>query len=83
MCATGALRDTAIEQTSPEPVFMSDRARRQSTLRHPPTDPETLGWMHGFPPSPDRTITFQNGSFRKLPPNCAGPGATSASWCRP
>ncbi|WP_038976409.1 serine hydrolase domain-containing protein, partial [Bradyrhizobium japonicum] len=31
------------------------------------TDPEALGWMKGFPPSPDRTITFQNGSFRNFP----------------
>lgn len=31
------------------------------------TDPETLGWMRGFPPSPDRLITFQNGSFRNFP----------------
>ncbi|MEH2484700.1 serine hydrolase domain-containing protein [Bradyrhizobium sp. AZCC 2230] len=31
------------------------------------TDPETLGWMRGFPPAPDRTITFQNGSFRSFP----------------
>ncbi|MGY4360305.1 hypothetical protein ACVW0J_006798 [Bradyrhizobium sp. i1.7.7] len=31
------------------------------------TDPEALGWMRGFPPSPDRTITFQNGSFRNFP----------------
>lgn len=31
------------------------------------TDPETLGWMRGFPPSPDRTITFQDGSFRNFP----------------
>ena len=31
------------------------------------TDPEALGWMRGFPPAPDRTITFQNGSFRSFP----------------
>jgi CubicO group peptidase (beta-lactamase class C family) len=31
------------------------------------TDPQTLGWMQGFPPPPDRTITFQNGSFRSFP----------------
>src|SRR3984885_10195914 len=31
------------------------------------TDPHTLGWMQGFPPAPDRTITFQNGSFRSFP----------------
>jgi CubicO group peptidase (beta-lactamase class C family) len=31
------------------------------------TDPETLGWMQGFPPPPDKLITFQNGSFRIFP----------------
>ena len=31
------------------------------------TDPEMLGWMQGFPPPPDKTITFQNGSFRSFP----------------
>jgi CubicO group peptidase (beta-lactamase class C family) len=31
------------------------------------TDPESLGWMKGFPPSPDRTITFHDGSFRSFP----------------
>jgi hypothetical protein len=31
------------------------------------TDPETLGFMQGFPPPPDKRITFQNGSFRSFP----------------
>ena len=31
------------------------------------TDPETLGWMQGFPPPPEKTITFHNGSFRSFP----------------
>jgi len=31
------------------------------------TDPQTLGWMQGFPPPPDKTITFHNGSFRSFP----------------
>jgi len=31
------------------------------------TDPEALGWMQGFPPPPERTITFHNGSFRNFP----------------
>ncbi|MGY4459787.1 hypothetical protein ACVWYI_003747 [Bradyrhizobium sp. LB13.1] len=47
------------------------------------TDPETLGWMKGFPPAPDRTVSFQNGSFRSFPELRWGRGATSASWCRP
>jgi hypothetical protein len=54
----------------------------QSPATATETDPETLGWMKGFPPAPDRTVSFQNGSFRSFP-SCAGPGATSASWCRP
>lgn len=31
------------------------------------TDPETLGWMKGFPPPENRTISFQDGSFRSFP----------------
>jgi CubicO group peptidase (beta-lactamase class C family) len=31
------------------------------------TDPQTLGWMQGFPPPPDKLITFHNGSFRSFP----------------
>ncbi|HEV2157367.1 serine hydrolase [Bradyrhizobium sp.] len=43
-----------------------------ATAANPPatsteTDPEALGWMRGFPPAPERTITFQNGSFRSFP----------------
>jgi CubicO group peptidase (beta-lactamase class C family) len=31
------------------------------------TDPESIGWMQGFPPPPDKLITFHNGSFRSFP----------------
>lgn len=31
------------------------------------TDPQTLGWMQGFPPPPNKTIAFHNGSFRSFP----------------
>ncbi|WP_370157647.1 serine hydrolase domain-containing protein [Bradyrhizobium yuanmingense] len=31
------------------------------------TDPELLGWMKGFPPPQDRTVSFENGSFRNFP----------------
>src|SRR5262245_5131961 len=31
------------------------------------TDPQALGWMQGFPPPADKTITFANGSFRQFP----------------
>jgi len=30
-------------------------------------DPKTLGWMQGFPPAPDKTIRFDNGSFYRFP----------------
>jgi CubicO group peptidase (beta-lactamase class C family) len=39
----------------------------QSPATATETDPETLGWMKGFPPAPDRTVSFQNGSFRSFP----------------
>ncbi|WP_092239594.1 serine hydrolase [Bradyrhizobium sp. Gha] len=31
------------------------------------TDPTLLGWMSGFPPPQDRTVRFENGSFRNFP----------------
>ena len=31
------------------------------------TDPQTLGFMQGFPPPPDKAIAFHNGSFRSFP----------------
>jgi CubicO group peptidase (beta-lactamase class C family) len=31
------------------------------------TDPQALGWMQGFPPPRDKTVTFQDGSFRSFP----------------
>jgi CubicO group peptidase (beta-lactamase class C family) len=31
------------------------------------SDPNALGWMTGFPPPPERAITFADGSFRKFP----------------
>ena len=45
---------------------MSD-APSQTTPTAAETDPQALGYMQGFPPAPDRTITFQNGSFRNFP----------------
>src|SRR5206468_12983769 len=57
--------DTSFASSSPEPEFMS--AVNQPPATAAETDPETLGWMKGFPPSENRTITFQNGSFRSFP----------------
>lgn len=45
---------------------MSDAAPRQP-LTATETDPQTLGWMQGFPPPQDKTISFQDGSFRSFP----------------
>ena len=42
-------------------------ANQQQTLPAAETDPNELGWMQGFPPPQDKTITFQNGSFRSFP----------------
>ncbi|MFH1340771.1 MAG: serine hydrolase [Pseudomonadota bacterium] len=42
-------------------------AANQSPATATETDPQSRGWMQGFPPPPDRTITFHNGSFRSFP----------------
>jgi CubicO group peptidase (beta-lactamase class C family) len=42
-------------------------APNQPTSSATETDPQALGWMQGFPPPPDKTITFHNGSFRSFP----------------
>ncbi|MBR1246639.1 serine hydrolase [Bradyrhizobium sp. AUGA SZCCT0169] len=42
-------------------------AAAQPTPTATETDPQSLGWMQGFPPPPDKTITFHNGSFRSFP----------------
>ena len=31
------------------------------------SDPNALGWMQGFPPPPDKAITYADGSFRSFP----------------
>ena len=42
-------------------------ASNQSPPTAAETDPQAIGWMQGFPPPPDKTITFHNGSFRSFP----------------
>ncbi|WP_342710949.1 serine hydrolase [Bradyrhizobium sp. B124] len=42
-------------------------AATQQTPTAAESDPETLGWMQGFPPPQDKTITFRDGSFRSFP----------------
>ena len=42
-------------------------AASQQPLPSTETDPQMLGFMQGFPPPPDKTITFQDGSFRSFP----------------
>jgi len=48
-------------------MSVATAASQTATLAAPETDPQALGWMQGFPPPPDKTITFQNGSFRSFP----------------
>jgi CubicO group peptidase (beta-lactamase class C family) len=48
------------------PVLTAANAN-QPTPSAAETDPQTLGWMQGFPPPPDKTITFRDGSFRSFP----------------
>ncbi len=31
------------------------------------SDPNSLAWMTGFPPAPDKAVTFADGSFRQFP----------------
>ena len=43
-------------------------ASAQTSLPDPSTtDPQKLGWMQGFPPSPDKIIQFANGSSYQFP----------------
>jgi CubicO group peptidase (beta-lactamase class C family) len=46
---------------------MSDAPAPSQPATAAETDPNALGFMQGFPPAPDKTITFQNGSFRSFP----------------
>jgi CubicO group peptidase (beta-lactamase class C family) len=48
-------------------MSVATAASQTATPTATETDPETLGWMQGFPPPPDKTITFHNGSFRSFP----------------
>jgi CubicO group peptidase (beta-lactamase class C family) len=59
--------DTTLAPSHPEPEFMPTAAPNHLPATAAETDPETLGWMQGFPPPPDKTITFHNGSFRSFP----------------
>ena len=46
---------------------MSDAPAPNQVPTAAETDPETLGWMKGFPPAPDKTIRFHDDSFRNFP----------------
>ncbi|MEH2556089.1 CubicO group peptidase (beta-lactamase class C family) [Bradyrhizobium algeriense] len=48
-------------------MSVATAASQTATPTAAETDPEALGWMQGFPPLPDKTITFHNGSFRSFP----------------
>ena len=45
-------------QAQTQPLALPDAAA---------SDPKTLGWMQGFPPAPDKTIRFDNGSGYRFP----------------
>ena len=48
-------------------MSVATAANQTPTSTAAETESQTLGWMQGFPPPPDKTITFQNGSFRSFP----------------
>lgn len=48
-------------------MSVATAATNQPTPSPTETDPQTLGWMQGFPPPPDKTIAFHDGSFRSFP----------------
>ncbi|WP_407146686.1 serine hydrolase domain-containing protein [Bradyrhizobium sp. ORS 86] len=48
-------------------MSVATASSQQQTPTAAETDPQTLGWMQGFPPPQDKTITFQDGSFRSFP----------------
>src|SRR3954469_20118687 len=60
------IRDPVVRFRSPMPMSAATAAS-QSSATAAETDSETLGWMKGFPPPENRTISFQNGSFRSFP----------------
>lgn len=31
------------------------------------SDPRSFGWMQGFPPPPDKLVTFESGNYRRFP----------------
>jgi len=48
-------------------MSVATAASQTATPTAAETDPQALGWMQGFPPPPDKTITFHDGSFRSFP----------------
>ena len=46
---------------------MSDAPAPSQPATAAETDPETLGWMKGFPPAPDKRVQFHDDSFRNFP----------------
>src|ERR1700755_429854 len=61
------MTDTLSRIVLPEQAFMSVATAPSQNVPPTETDPEALGWMQGFPPPPDKLITFHNGSFRSFP----------------
>ena len=53
----GLLCSPFVHAQAPAPAFPDAAA----------TDPDTLGWMRGFPPPADKTLRFADGSFYRFP----------------
>jgi CubicO group peptidase (beta-lactamase class C family) len=54
----GALDRRKDSMTTPTPAAPPNAAD---------SDPRALGWMAGFPPPPEKAVTFADGSFRQFP----------------
>lgn len=52
---------------SPDTSHSASRENAQDQSDPASTDPVQLGWMQGFPPAPDRTIRFDDGSLFRFP----------------
>ena len=48
-------------------MSVANASSQTATSTAAETDPQALGWMQGFPPPSNKTITFHNGSFRNFP----------------
>eukprot|EP01035_Chromulina_nebulosa_P016762 gene16762-22221_t len=66
-CDLKAPRHATAQCTPAQTRDMSDAAASKPIPTAAESDPQTLGYMQGFPPPNDKLITFQDGSFRSFP----------------